>query len=92
MRTIRELSVEELQNVIKDLQFGARYNDVKTKYNLAPNAVSANTITECEKLLAELQPKEKKFTGYLSVNSDPVLQQKALAGGAKVDANGYYVW
>lgn len=92
MRTIKELTVEELQNVIKDLQNGARYNDVKAKYNLVPTAVSASTISECEKLLAELQPKEKKFTGYLNTSSDPVLQQKALDGGARVDANGNYIW
>jgi hypothetical protein len=89
-RTLNDLSVEELRGVIADLNANVRYNDIKTKYGLVQMSFTANTIPECEKLIAEKSV--KKFTGFLNIHSDPVLQQKAIDGGATVDANGNYIW
>lgn len=82
-RTINELTVEELQNVINELSRGTRYNEIKAKYNLASNAVNANTSAECAKLIAERAPKEpvvteKKFTGYANVKNQTAEQQAKL--------------
>lgn len=94
-KILNDLSVEELQSIINDLQHGVRYNDIKAKYNLAPNAVTANTLHDCEKLLSEKQPveKEKKCTGIYGIkNTTPEEHAELIAIGVKVDKNGYYVW
>ena len=95
-KTIKELTVEELRQVVSDLKSGVRYNEIKTKYNLASNAVSANTITECEKLIAELTPAPaapKQFTGFYGIkNTTPEEHKDLIARGVTVDENGYYCW
>lgn len=93
-KTIKELTIEELNNVVTDLEKGVRYNDVKAKYNLASNAVNANTIAECKKLIAEMTPAPtKSFTEFFGVkHTSPEEHKKLIARGVTVDENGYYCW
>ena len=94
-KTIKELTLNELQNVVSDLEKGVRYNEIKTKYNLASNAVSANTLTECKKLIAELTPATpvRTFTGYYNTkHTTPEEHNELLALGVIVDADGNYCW
>lgn len=96
MKTIKDLTIEELKNVVADLEKGTKYNDVKAKYGLASNAVNYNTLAECKKLIEELKPTPdttKKFTGYFGVkNTTPEQHKYLLSIGVQVDENGYYVW
>ena len=94
-KTIKELTIEELNSIVTDLEKGVRYNDVKAKYNLASNAVNANTIAECRKLIAELTPPApaRTFTGYYGVeHTTPEEHEQLLALGVIVDEDGNYCW
>ena len=98
MKTIKDLTIEELNNVVTDLEKGVRYNDIKAKYNLANNAVNANTITECKKLIAELtpapEPEERDSLKLLAHVSNQTEEQKEelLRYGATINKGGYYVF
>lgn len=94
-KIIKELTIDELKNVVTDLEKGMKYNDVKAKYNLASNAVNYNTIAECKKLIEELTPTPEptKFTGYYGIqHTTPEEHEHLLSIGVIVDENGYYCW
>lgn len=95
-KTIKELTIDELKNVVTDLENGVRYNDVKAKYNLASNAVNASTIVDCKKLIEELTPttpEPKRCTGYFGIqHTSPEEREKLLAHGVIVDEDGNYCW
>lgn len=95
MKAIKDLTIDELKNVVTDLEKGVKYNEVKAKYNLASNAVNYNTIAECKKLIEELTPTPEptKCTGYYGVkHTTPEEHAKLLACGVKVSEQGYYIW
>lgn len=95
MKTIKDLTIDELKNVVTDLEKGVRYNDVKAKYSLASNAVTANTIAECKKLIEELTPTPEptKCTGFYGIkNTTPEEHADLIARGVTVDKNGFYCW
>lgn len=94
-KTIKELTIDELKNVVADLEKGMKYNEVKAKYNLASNAVSYNTIAECKKLIEEMTPAPEpaKSTGYYGIkNTTPEEHNELIALGVTVDENGFYCW
>lgn len=94
-KTIKELNLNELKSVVTDLEKGVRYNEIKTKYDLASNAVSANTLAECRKLIAELTPDApvKTFSGFYNTKHTTLEQQNELiAAGVIVDKEGNFVW
>ena len=96
-KTIKELNLNELKSLVTDLEKGVRYNEVKAKYSLASNAVNAQTITECKKLIAEMTPTTpepvRQFTGFCGVkNTTPEEHAELIALGVKVDEEGNYIW
>lgn len=56
-KTLNQLTIDELQNFILDLQSGVRYNDIKAKYNMPQFVFTNDTIAQCKQLILE-----KKFT------------------------------
>lgn len=94
-RTLNDLTIDELKGVKHDLQLGVRYNEVKAKYNLASNAVNADTIGICSKLIFEKTPvepePEKKDIARLS-NTTSELQKELYNCGGKVDSEGRFYW
>lgn len=95
MKTIKDLTIDELKNVVTDLEKGMKYNDVKTKYSLASNAVNYNTIADCKKLIDELTPTPEptKCTGCYGIqHTTPEEHEKLLSIGVIVDKDGHYCW
>lgn len=97
MKTINDLTADELRGLIADLQHGVRYNDIKVKYNIPKMVFTPSTISECEKLIAEKDPAptstEKKFTGYHSIQHTTQQQHEQLMTlGVNVNEQGHYIW
>lgn len=53
IRTLNDLTVDELKGMISDLQNGVRYNDIKVKYQIPNFIFTRDTMIQCRDLITE---------------------------------------
>lgn len=97
-RTLTDLTTPELHEVLAALKRNERYNDIKSKYNLASNSLDSRSADKCIALIKERTPVEPtpeptKLKDYARLsNTAPRLQKELYDCGAKVDSEGKFYW